>query len=366
MTMRALSGAVLWWLAAGPLVADPGSPVTRADDAYHFASFADGQHDGSYAEWWYFNLADPEKDLQIAFAYSVLDPANRSGLGLASVLAMVYMPGTRFQQGAYLSPDSFFASLDQADVVIASGASGGGRIEVIDDGRYRIVGAVAGEHRVAWDLVYERQAEPWFAADRQNVGSLPWEQMSWLLYMPGASVSGRVLIDGRAYRVRNVRGYHDHNWGEWVPSLVAWNWAQYFEPGLGLALGDFRSAPVGMVGVDVQGRRVVFGKPQYRLVHTAWLYDAANRQWLPTTSWLLAENESTALLVRLEARGTLPIVPPLDIPLLPEPLLYEQTARIAGALWERDPQGPWRLLTSFDGGGFKEYTSVTFAEHAPR
>jgi hypothetical protein len=361
MKRRWLSVVGFLCLAGWSPAANANPPVTRQDDAYHLAFFEDGQHDGSYAEWWYFNLADPEQDLQVAFAYSVIDPRNRSGLGLASVLAMVYTPGGHFQQGAYLPPDSFSASYEQADVAVAAGDSGGGRIEVIDDTRYRILGAVAGDHRVAWNLVYERRAEPWFAADRQNVGSLPWEQMSWLLYMPGASVSGRVVVDGRTYRVRGVRGYHDHNWGEWIPSFVAWNWAQYFEAGLSFAMGDFRSAPTGVVGLDFLGERVVFEKAQYRLVHTAWQYDPANRQWFPTTSWLLAENETTAVLVRLQERATLPIVPPLDIPLLPEPLLYEQTARIAGAVWGKDPQGGWLLRASFDGGGFKEYTSVTAA-----
>ena len=366
MSKRSLSVLGFLWLATGPLAAAVDTPITRSDDAYHFASFEDGQHDAAYAEWWYFNLADPEQDVQFAFAYSVLDPANHSGLGLASVLAMVYTPAGRFQQGAYLPPDAFSASDEQADVTIASGPAGGGRIEVIDDTRYRIVGAVVGEHRVAWNLIYDRRAEPWLGTDRQIVGSLPWEQMSWLLYMPGASVRGRVIVDDRTYRVRSVRGYHDHNWGEWIPSFVAWNWAQYFEPGLDIAMGDFRTAPTGVVGVNFQGRRTVFEKAQYRLLHTDWQYDPSNQQWFPTTSWLLAENETAALLVRFDALGTLEVVPPLDIPLLPDPLLYEQTARVAGALWEKDPQGAWRLLKSFDGDGFKEYTSVTFAPHAPR
>jgi hypothetical protein len=52
-----------------------------------------------------------------------------------------------------------------------------------------------------------------------------------------------------------------------------------------------------------------------------------------------------------------PIVPPLDLPVLP--LVYEQTADITGTLWEKTPAGEWRLLTSFAGPGFKEYTSLT-------
>jgi hypothetical protein len=47
------------------------------------------------------------------------------------------------------------------------------------------------------------------------------------VYMPRASVSGSMTVDGRRYRLRGARGYHDHNWGEWIPGLVTWNWAQY-------------------------------------------------------------------------------------------------------------------------------------------
>ena len=81
----------------GGAFAAGAAPVTPQDDAYHFASFADGEHDGLYAEWWYFNLIDPEHDLQAIFAYSVVDPANRSRLGLASVLGVVYTPGGTVQ-----------------------------------------------------------------------------------------------------------------------------------------------------------------------------------------------------------------------------------------------------------------------------
>ena len=58
-----------------------------------------------------------------------------------------------------------------------------------------------------------------------------------------------------------------------------------------------------------------------------------------------------------ELLDTVPIVPPLDLPILP--LVYEQTADISGTLWEKTPQGEWRLRASFAGIGFKEFTSLT-------
>jgi hypothetical protein len=177
--------------------------------------------------------------------------------------------------------------------------------------------------------------------------------------MPGASVTGEVTVDGRSYPVTGVRGYHDHNWGEWQPFGVRWNWAQYHETGLHIALGDFMTAPEGVVGLDLGDERTVFGHGQYRLAHTAWQHDPANGRRFPTTSWLRAENETVRLIVRLHALQTVAILPPFQIPVLPEPLLYEQTALYSGRVWQREHGGEWRRVRSFSGVGFKEYTTIT-------
>jgi len=353
-----LSSGIFFLCLAGWALADGGSPpVTLQDDAYHFASFAGGTHEANFAEWWYFNLVDPDRGVQAIFAYAVIDPAHRTRLGMASVLAVVYAEGGPLQEGAYLSPGSFAGSADRADITVGEGLPAGGRIEVLGEDRYRITGTVSGTHSVAWNLVYARRSQPWFAADQRQVGGLPWERMSWLVFMPSASVGGILTVDGRVYRLRGARGYHDHNWGEWIPGLVTWNWAQYSGPRIRIEVGDFPKVGEGTVGVDFEGRQTVFAKPEYRLTHTAWQFDAVNRQWFPTASRLRAASESMVLDVRFHARETVPIVPPLDFPI--RPLVYEQTADITGALWERTPPGEWRLLTSFTGSGFKEYTSLT-------
>lgn len=358
---RVLAGAVAvsLWLGVAPASGPDDAPVSRPDDGYHFSSFADGEHDGRYAEWWYFNLIDPGQDLQMIFAYSVVDPANRSRLGLSTVLAVVYRAGGTVQQLAAFPPGSFSGSPEQADVTVSGAPSGRGRIEVQDDDRYRITGAAFGEHRITWSLVYAREGTPWFAADRWNVGGRPWELMSWLVYMPGATVSGTVTVDGVTYRLRGARGYHDHNWGEWIPGVVTWNWAQYSAPGIAVALGDFPRVERGIVAVDFEGRREVFERPQYVIDHGEWTYDPVNKRRFPARTSLRAEGATAALELRMDALATEGIVPPLDLPV--RPLIYEQTVRVTGVLWERDEAGGWRLRTRFAGLGFKEYTSLTAA-----
>jgi len=58
---------------------------------------------------------------------------------------------------------------------------------------------VSGTQSVAWNLV--RPPEPTLVrADQRQVGGLPWERMSWLVFMPSASVGGILTVDGRVYR----------------------------------------------------------------------------------------------------------------------------------------------------------------------
>jgi hypothetical protein len=353
-TRWSVLAAAVALLAAGllPPATWAGAPgVTPADDAYHYRDWADGHHDVNYVEWWYFNLVDARQNLQAVFTYFVADPTNVAGIGLTQLTAIAYTPAGIVSLNDVYPPDAFQGSYDQADVQIEAN-----RIEVIDADTYHIVGATR-DGRLSWDLTYARQAPSWFAADRMVVGTRPWEQMSWLVYMPRAAVTGQLTVDGQTYTVA-ASGYHDHNWGEWVFTDALWNWAQYSEPGLSFELGDFIGGPAGLASLEVQGERTVFTKDQYRLVHTRWAYDRADRQPYPVESQFFAENATTRLRLTLSVTAT-------DVlrggypPPLPLALIYEQTAEYTGRLWRKDPSGAWQLATSFQGGGFKEYTAKT-------
>jgi len=325
-----------------------GDHVLLSDDAYHYGDFADGEHDGTYIEWWYFNLF--AEDIRVIVSYAVVDPDNYTGLGRAGVGAVAYTPQGIVNESDLFATEAFSASSDQADVEIE-----GNTIAVIDSNTYRIVGS-SGEGRVRWDLTYVRQADSWIGGDREKVGIFPWEQMSWLVYMPGAYVSGEVAVDGERYSLNSVPGYHDHNWGEWIPTNALWNWAQYFEPGLALEMGDFVNKPAGTVGLEFQGNRSVFSKEEYRLIHTQWAFDEETRKRVPNMTWLYAENATTRLLLSMETDETEGLRAAVPFP-LPDIIIYEQTAYYQGWLWNKGSDGTWELLGSFGGNGFKEYTA---------
>ncbi len=208
----------------------------------------------------------------------------------------------------------------------------------------------------AWNFIYLRQSDSWFGGDREEVGLFPREQMSWLTYMLGAYVSGEVHVDGQSHILKNAPGYHDHNWGEWIPANPLWNWAQYFEPGLTLEMGDFVRRPTGIMSVEFQCDRIVFSKDEYHFIHTRWAFDKENCKLFPVRTWLYAENDTKRLLLGMKAHDTEPLRMKTPLP-LPDVIIYEQTAHYVGRLWEKNARGEWELLVSFSGDGFKEYTS---------
>jgi hypothetical protein len=352
---RAVLPAILALVAPARVLA---SGPTPRDDGYHYELFRDGVHDARYVEWWYYDFVDPSSGLSLAFTYSILDPDNRTGLGSTELLAAAFTPDGLFHESALLPADRFHGSPANAALVV----EGGGGVEVVDERTYHVTGAIAGDHEIAWDLTYVAARPPWLGAADDAVGLAPWEKMSWLVYMPAALVTGEVVIDGRSHALHAVRGYHDHNWGEWVLSDVVWNWGQYSEPGLDLEVGDFRRRPPGVVSVETRGRRTVFNKDEYRVLHTRWSYDEGTRHWFPTETRILAKNDHLALAVTIGAVGTQALLPPSEIPfLLLKPVIFEQTAWYSGRLWTRDPSGRWRLLRAFGGPGFKEYTARALA-----
>ena len=359
MLQRTRNAALLaTLLVAGASRAVASSPTSQ-DDAYHYQLFRNGQHDWNYVEWWYFNVVDPSSGLNLAFTYSVLDPENLTGFGSTGLLAVAYTSNGNFNESRFLPAVQFQGSPSSADLSIENSGS----VEVIDDTSYHVLGAVAGAHSITWDLTYIARSSPFLGIEGENVGLLPWEKMSWLVYMPRALVSGEVTIDGKSYALTDVSGYHDHNWGEWILNNVIWNWGQYSEPGFDLELGDFRRRAAGVLSFDLGGERTVFPKNQYRVVHTRWSQDAENHGWFPTETWLFAENDRFALLAAVRADETQALLPPPNIPFLfLKPLLFEQTASYSGSLWERDHAFGWQLVHLFFGSGFKEFATRTTAQ----
>ncbi len=345
----ALSLALLAGSAAGPAARAQSDGVSPVDDAFHYASWSGGTYDATYTEWWYFNFFDARSGVQAIVSYFVTNPANLGGRQRAQLVAVAYTAQGVVSETDLYAPGAFSAGSQQADVTI-----GEALMRLGDDGAYRVSGA-SRDGRLSWDLIYAADVEPWLAADRAAIGSMPWERMSWLVYMPRARVTGRLTVDGRSFEI-DAPGYHDHNWGEWFPPDALWNWAQFSDARVALEMGDFIGRPTGAVSVDFDGRRTVFTKGQYWLLHTRWGLDGRNGVWYPTETLLVAGDDTRRVFATIRTIATEPLRAGLPAP-IPDVIVYEQTARYDGMLWEKDQTGQWVASTPLRGDGFKEYTA---------
>ncbi|MBI4469202.1 MAG: hypothetical protein HY650_07775, partial [Acidobacteria bacterium] len=344
----ALIGLLLAGTSASAL-SPKAAAVGLSDDAYHYRDFADGRNDGNYIEWWYFNFFDQEQDVQAIFTYFIADPENRSGFSRSQVAAVGYSPGGTVSAIDVYPVGAFSASYEQANVDIMGNA-----VTVLGEAGYRVTGA-SKDGKLAWDLTYLNRGSPWFGGDRIPVGFFPWEVMSWLVYMPSARVIGRLDVNGTSYSI-NTAGYHDHNWGEWLPFTALWNWAQYSDSLVSIELGDFIGKKVGVISLDFHGERVVFTGSEYQLTHDSWENDAGNRQRYPQNSSVTAERQDRRLTFRMKAIKTHPLRGDLPFP-LPAVIIYEQTALFDGEVSKKNESGEWVVVERFSGPGFKEYTA---------
>jgi len=75
VTHRATAAALLLLALAAVPIARAAASVTLADDGYHYADWADGAHDATYTEWWYFSAVDANAGVRAIFSYFIADPA---------------------------------------------------------------------------------------------------------------------------------------------------------------------------------------------------------------------------------------------------------------------------------------------------
>jgi hypothetical protein len=166
-----------------PASAQP--PVPESDDGYHFLEWLGTSNLAQYTEWWYFNVYDATNNVQAIFSYLVNNPANLAGglfpVGISEMATVAYTPSEIVTEADVHLPRAFSAEYTAANMQLEGNA-----IHVIDSDTYQITGA-SEDGRIAWDRTYRRTAPSWYAGNRYNVASQPWELMSWLLYMPAAT-----------------------------------------------------------------------------------------------------------------------------------------------------------------------------------
>jgi hypothetical protein len=182
-------------------------------DAFHPP--ADNSQINLYNEWHYFNIMDEKQHLSIICAFKL------SGIFSASQILLGYYTNDGNSNTCFkVYPISIAKCFSQTpDITIANSTvrltPNGYSVHVESDDGSKIL-----------DALFKPEAEPspkYYASDFSPVyGGI----INWLVASPKMEVNGRLTVDGKTYVLKNVIGYHDHNWGYWNWSDIGWIWGQ--------------------------------------------------------------------------------------------------------------------------------------------
>lgn len=219
------------------------SDITLKDDAYHHTD------EKTWVEWWYFNVIDEKRDLQLFFIYSTgLDPL----IGASGVMVGVYNETTSYEIRDIYKKSEFTASYEKPNVSIGKKC----HINALDENTFVINGSTK-DGKVIWNLTYNRLSKPY------NPGG----DFGWLCYLPSAKVTGTVTFNETTYRIRGD-GYHDHDWSSWSPSISSpyqWRWAEAYDAANNISIvfdmvGNFIFR--GELAIITQDKIILFENPQ--------------------------------------------------------------------------------------------------------
>ena len=179
---------------------------------------AEAAGDPSWAEWHYFNVISPDRRRWTFVSFIVAGAVGGADSAWGGqVLVTVHEQGKPARRFTSAVPSSQVRySTSDANVQM-----GGSRVDVLDDGRYRVhelARADAGGAPLALDLDVSPAAGAYFPGAAIGSGVVS----GYVVPALRASASGSICIAGQCDRFDAAQAYHDHNWGVWRG--VTWEW----------------------------------------------------------------------------------------------------------------------------------------------
>jgi hypothetical protein len=173
-----------------------------------------------YREWHYFNIFDEEQNLSfittLTLNGNISDPTESAAVVLIN----------------YLTPVKNNLTIDAYPVTLAQWSNKTPNLEIsmstvmLTERGYHV-------HVESMDTIFDAIFKP--EAENGTVFKVPVESgriINWLVASPKMNVNGRLIINKgtpqeKTYVLKNVRGYHDHNWGYWLwQDDLGWDWGQ--------------------------------------------------------------------------------------------------------------------------------------------
>jgi hypothetical protein len=184
--------------------------------------------------------------------------------------------------------------------------------------------------------------------------------------MTGAEVTGQITVNGESYDVEAVRGYHDHNWGQWLFFGTMWDWAQVSRPEEGFSLDQgniWFPGPQTVIGVHYRDEIIEFKSPDCTITHLRWEFDPFYNIMYPVKSLVVANNSEYRLAYTIEVKkvGPMSFLVPPTLPFT-DMFICEFVSDFRGGLYKKRGRRGYKRIYRFNQGGFSEYTT-TF--HAP-
>lgn len=168
-----------------------------------------------YKEWYHFNWLDDHTGigavLNVNFSGDIYSPDS----GDANVVLLVHDPNHGWRGGI----DNFAATAMRLEADTVELSLGATHVSFRQD-QY-VIHSELRDASVSVDSVLRPMAEPMVVWSDTPLGS---GHINWLI-VPWLESDLRMRLDGREVSLRNVRGYHDHNWGSWLwGEDFGWEW----------------------------------------------------------------------------------------------------------------------------------------------
>ncbi len=201
-------------------------------DSFHPPAVGD-QGIMMYNEWHYFNVIDEEQGLSLMttlkLSGDIYDPIPFNSSLATIVLSCSTPDGEKFIGDIYpITPDQVEYSSETPDLRIYSST-----VMLTEEGYHVHVESV--DCLTVFDAMFKPFTEPapLFIAPYKEEGQN--RMINWLVASPKMKVDGTLTTSKgtaqeKTYTLKNVRGYHDHNWGYWLwQDDIGWDWGQASE-----------------------------------------------------------------------------------------------------------------------------------------
>lgn len=178
-----------------------------------------------YKEWHYFNILDEEQNLSFVTTLTLMGNISDPTMSVAVVL-MNYLT----QSKENLTIDNYPVTLAQWSDETPDLRIAGSTVMLTEKGYY--VHLESNDAQTVLDAIFKPEA---YQSPVLNAPYNGYKIFNWLVISPKMKVNGALTINKgttseKTYLLKNVRGYHDHNWGYWLwEDNLGWDWGQAAE-----------------------------------------------------------------------------------------------------------------------------------------